>query len=190
MSSLLNDRQIIQEVHNHSMIEPFESKLINTDFEQKIISYGLSSAGYDMRLDPHFKVLVPYNGEQILDPKRVTESHYESVFADSIIVSPGNTILGTSMEYFRIPEDISCVVLGKSTYARCGIHVLTTPAEPGWHGKLTIEISNLSPIPVKVYAREGICQMLFFKLDGRPITTYLDRNGKYNGQTTTTIAKV
>lgn len=191
--SLLNDHQIIQRSHD-GMITPFISNqvkhhLTENDEKVPVISYGLSSAGYDMRLDCHIKIPADHVG--ILDPKTLSQQSYNDIWIhEYAIINPGTTILGTSMETFDIPEDIHCLCVGKSTYARIGVHILTTPAEPGWSGKLTLEISNLSGVPVKVYAFEGIAQMMFFRLDARPITTYKDRQGKYNGQTTTTIAKV
>lgn len=193
---LLNDNQITHLARFADMITPFEPEQVRKlPNGEKCISYGLSSAGYDMRLGCDFKLPSghPLPGQRIktLDPKTVTEQDYDfSHFEEGFLIMPGHCILGTSVEEFRIPEDVHCLVVGKSTYARLGIHVLTTPAEPGWYGKLTIEIANLSGLPVKIYPNEGICQMLFFKLESRPKTTYRDREGKYNGQTTTTIARI
>lgn len=186
--SLLTDRQIMRLAVDCQMISPFEPKQIRRIEDERIISYGLSSAGYDLRLANHF--MMPAQHVGLLDPKNMDETCYENLWSDEIIIAPGMTVLGVSLEELRIPENVHCLVVGKSTYARVGIHVLTTPAEPGWFGKLTIEISNLNRIPAKIYANEGICQMTFFELDSKPMVTYTDRQGKYNGQTTTTIAKV
>lgn len=187
--TILTDQQIIQRVIDGDMIAPFSREQIKERDGQKLISSGLSSAGYDLTLDSEILFPAPHIG--LIDPKRINEACYVQTWtAGQVVIPPGVTVLGTSVEYLRIPEDVHCLVVGKSTYARVGIHVLTTPAEPGWSGKLTIEISNLNPLPAAIYTGEGICQIMFFRLDAKPITTYKDRNGKYNGQTKTTIAKV
>lgn len=181
-----------------SMIEPFtpsqirykEQRRIN-ESPEKIISYGLSSRGYDARLDnvflkPRFDMDI-HDG--FADPKDTQVSDYDQVILNKIILPPGRFILGQTIEYFRIPKDILGVCFNKSTYARCGILINVTPLEPGWEGQLTVEISNTHEKPVVIYAGEGICQILFDKGEECEIS-YADRGGKYMGQIEPTVAKV
>lgn len=171
------------------MITPFTAHQVRTDERNNpIISYGLSSAGYDMRLGPYaYVVKYPIGG--YISPKYPVHSETPTRHADGgYIISPNRTLIGASVEHFRLPPDVMCVIVGKSTYARCGIHVLTTPAEPEWEGHLTLEISNLNPEPAIIYPDEGIAQCLFFRLSNRPNVTYADRSGKYQNQPPRPIA--
>jgi dCTP deaminase len=165
------------------MIEPFADHLVREEDGQKTISYGLSSFGYDLRISNEFYIFSNVCGSAVVDPKnfpqeamvqRVVQPH------EGVIIPPNTYVLGKSMEYVRIPEDVMAVCIGKSTYARCGILVNVTPLEAGWEGQVTIEISNSTPLPAKVYACEGILQVMF--LSGEwPMVTYADRKGKYQG---------
>lgn len=179
---ILNDRQIA-ELASAGMIEPFSDHLVREEDGRRIISYGLSSFGYDLRISGEFYVFSNVCGSAIVDPKdfpqeamvrKVVEPHA------AIIVPPNTYVLGMSVEYVRVPEDVMTLCIGKSTYARCGIIVNVTPLEAGWEGQVTIEISNSTPLPAKVYAYEGILQVLFFRGE-RPSVTYADRKGKYQG---------
>lgn len=154
-----------------------------------IIPYGLSSCGYDIRLAPHFKIFTPKYGG-LIDPKNFDPRLLEDVDADFCDVPSNSYMLASSIEIFNMPEDVKGACLGKSTYARCGLIINVTPLEPDWNGVVTIEISNSTPILVRVYANEGFCQFQFEKLNKRPETTYGDRKGKYQNQTGITLAKV
>lgn len=190
------------------MIEPFEPKAVkevtvmDTAMAQpslrSIISYGTSSYGYDMRIADSFKVFTNVHGAEV-DPKNIDERAFVEVSASAnggfIRIPPNSFALGRSVERFIIPDDVLCVVLGKSTYARCGIVCNVTPLEPGWEGYVTIEISNTTPLPARIYANEGIAQVLFFQSDERCETTYREKNagkaGKYQGQSAqVTLPKV
>ena len=182
------------------MIEPFEDEQINNvgkkhGFEYlenikptPLISYGTSSYGYDVRCAPEFKVFTNINST-IVDPKNFDESTFVNVVSDVCIIPPNSFALARTIEYFRIPRDVLVVCLGKSTYARCGIIVNVTPLEPEWEGHVTLEFSNTTPLPAKIYANEGVAQMLFFGADDVCRTSYRDRNGKYQGQTGITLPK-
>ncbi|MBE3599484.1 MAG: dCTP deaminase [Limnochordaceae bacterium] len=167
------------------MIEPFVPEQVrvvdaNTPHERRVISYGLSSFGYDLRVAREFKIFTNVNSS-IVDPKHFDPGAFVDFEGDVCIIPPNSFALARSVEYLRIPEDVVCITLGKSTYARCGIIVNITPAEPGWRGYLTIEISNTTPLPARIYAGEGIAQMLFFRGE-RPAVTYSSRQGKYQDQ--------
>lgn len=182
---ILNDREIARLAREHRMIDPFVPEQVRvvdagTPRERRVISYGLSSFGYDLRVAREFKVFTNVNST-IVDPKQFDPRAFVDFEGDVCIIPPNSFALARSMEYFRIPEDVVCVTLGKSTYARCGIIVNITPAEPGWRGYLTIEISNTTPLPARIYAGEGIAQMLFFRGE-RPSVTYASRGGKYQDQ--------
>lgn len=179
------DRWIARMAVEHKMIEPFEGRLVR---EGKI-SYGLSSYGYDMRLADEFLIFTNVWGV-VVDPKAIDEKVFVRHKGDSCIIPPNSFALARSVEYFRIPKEITCITLGKSTYARCGIVCNVTPLEAGWEGHVTIEISNTTPLPAKVYAHEGICQVLFFEGDEICQTSYGDRKGKYQGQRGITLPKV
>lgn len=179
---LLSDISISQ---IKDMIEPFEPTLVKNGN----ISYGLSSYGYDARLAPEFDECL-MNHSQIIDPKNLDSSIFTRHNADYHIIPPHGFVLCRTLEYFKIPEDILVICLGKSTYARCGLLVNVTPLEPGWEGHVTLELSNTTPLPVKVYANEGICQFLFFRGDQKCAISYASRKGKYMGQRGITHAKM
>ena len=165
------------------MISPFEDGQIRKVEDQRVISYGTSSFGYDMRVSDEFKLFTNTNAT-VVDPKQFdTRALIDAQVGEdgSVIIPPNSFTLCRSLEYFHMPEDVVAICLGKSTYARCGLIVNVTPLEPGWNGHLTIEISNTTSLPVKVYAHEGIAQLLFFR-GNRPLVTYADRGGKYQGQ--------
>jgi dCTP deaminase len=160
------------------MIEPFVEKQVR----EGVISYGLSSYGYDLRVSDEFKVFTDVYGATI-DPKSFAPNAFVDIQGDMCVVPPNSFALARSVEYFRIPSNVLTICLGKSTYARAGIVVNVTPFEPGWEGFVTLEISNTTPLPAKVYANEGLCQVLFFEGDEPCEVTYADRKGKYQGQT-------
>ncbi|MEM1158435.1 MAG: dCTP deaminase [Verrucomicrobiota bacterium] len=187
--SILCDEQIT-ELARSGMIEPFEAGQIRqNDTGNRVISYGTSSYGYDLRVSNEFKIFTNVNNS-IVDPKQFCEDSFVDMTTDMCIVPPNSFALARSVEYFRIPRDVLTVCLGKSTYARCGIIVNVTPFEPEWEGHVTLEISNTTPLPAKVYANEGLAQVLFFKADQACQTSYKDRGGKYQGQTGITIPKM
>ena len=161
----------------HEMISPFSEKQVR----QGVISYGLSSYGYDLRVADEFKIFTNVNST-IVDPKNFDERSFVTVQSDCCIVPPNSFALARSIEYFKIPRDVLTICLGKSTYARCGIIVNVTPFEPEWEGYVTLEISNTTPLPAKIYANEGLCQIIFFQSDETCETSYADRKGKYQGQ--------
>lgn len=163
------------------IIEPFVDHLVRFDQDgKKIVSYGLSSFGYDIRVANEFKVFTNvYNS--VVDPKEFSDDAFVNICTNECIIPPNSFALAQSVEYFKIPRNILAICIGKSTYARCGIIVNVTPLEPGWEGRLVIEISNTTPLPAKIYANEGIAQLLF--LEGEPCrVSYADRQGKYMGQ--------
>ena len=162
----------------HGMIEPFEDRQVR----EGVVSFGLSSYGYDIRVADEFKVFTNINNT-LIDPKSFVDMRGDC------IVPPNSFALARTIEYFRIPRDVLTVCLGKSTYARCGIIVNVTPFEPEWEGHVTIEISNTTPLPAKIYANEGIAQVLFFESDEVCETSYKDRGGKYQGQQGVTLPK-
>jgi len=175
--SIQSDRWIREQAVHHRMIEPFSEKQVR----EGVISYGLSSYGYDLRVSDEFKIFTNVNSV-LIDPKAFDERSFVSVQAESVIVPPNSFALARSIEYFRIPRDVLTICVGKSTYARCGIIVNVTPFEPEWEGFVTLEISNTTPLPAKVYANEGLCQILFFRSDEACEISYADRKGKYQKQ--------
>jgi len=175
--SIKSDRWIREMALKHEMISPFSEKQVR----QGVISYGLSSYGYDLRVADEFKIFTNVNST-IVDPKNFDERSFVSVRSDCCIVPPNSFALARSIEYFKIPRDVLTICLGKSTYARCGIIVNVTPFEPEWEGYVTLEISNTTPLPAKIYANEGLCQIIFFQSDEACETSYADRKGKYQGQ--------
>ena len=175
--SIQCDRWIREQAARHKMIEPFTEKQVSSN----VISYGLSSYGYDLRVTEEFKIFTNVNSA-IIDPKAFDERSFVSVRGDSVIVPPNSFALARSVEYFRIPRDVLAICVGKSTYARCGIIVNVTPLEPEWEWFVTLEISNTTPLPAKVYANEGLCQILFFRSDEACEISYADRKGKYQKQ--------
>lgn len=171
------------------MIEPFESAQVRGD----VISYGLSSYGYDIRLAGEFKVLpVPLPGVAgaVLDPKTVDDGTFDDVQAVTFDLAPNTFVLGRTVEYFRIPPDVLTLCTGKSSYARCGVLVNVTPFEPGWEGYATLCIANVGPRPVRLYAGEGIAQVIFFESDDPCEVTYADKQGKYQAQQAITTARL
>jgi dCTP deaminase len=167
------------------MISPFCEK----QMREGVISYGLSSYGYDLRVADEFKIFTNVNSA-VVDPKSFDERSFVSVRADSVMVPPNSFALARSVEYFKIPRDVLTLCVGKSTYARCGIIVNVTPFEPEWEGFVTLEISNTTPLPAKIYANEGLCQILFFQSDEVCQVSYKDKAGKYQNQTGIVLPKL
>ena len=171
------------------MIEPFaEGQVREAEGGAQVISYGVSSYGYDLRVSDEFKVFTDVFST-VVDPKAFDERSFVDMKTDECIIPRNSFDLSRSVEYFRIPRDVLTVCLGKSTYARCGIIVNVTPFEPEWEGHVTLEISNTTPLPAKIYANEGLAQVLFFEAEEVCETSYADRGGKYQGQTGITLAK-
>lgn len=190
--SILPDHEIARLAREEAMIEPFEPKLVRAHPDgSRVLSYGLSSFGYDLRVADEFKIFRPrYDGESVVDPKALRADLLEDFQGPVCIIPPNSYALCRSLEYFRIPRDLLVVVVGKSSYARSGLIVNVTPGEPGWEGHWTIEISNAAPLPAKLYANEGIAQCLFFRGTLPPETTYADRAGKYQGQRGITLPRM
>ena len=186
--TIKSDRWIIEKA-KHGMIEPFEAKQIRTRGEDKVISYGTSSYGYDVRCANDFKVFTNIHSATV-DPKAFSESSFVDVSGETCVIPPNSFALASTVEYFRIPENVLTICLGKSTYARCGIIVNVTPLEPEWEGHVTLEFSNTTPLPAKIYANEGACQFLFYKGEAPPEVSYKDRSGKYMKQTGVTLPKL
>ena len=170
------------------MISPFEPGQVRYQDEDRIISYGTSSYGYDVRCSNEFKIFTNINSA-VVDPKNFDESSFVDVQSDVCIIPPNSFALARTVETFRIPRNVLTVCLGKSTYARCGIIVNVTPLEPEWEGQVTLEFSNTTPLPAKIYANEGVAQMLFFESDEVCETSYADRGGKYQGQAGVTLPR-
>lgn len=170
------------------MIEPFAEKQNREQNGAKIISYGLSSYGYDARCSNEFMIFTNVDNA-IVDPKDFSNKSFVERTTDVCVIPPNSFVLTRTVEYFRIPKDVLVVCLGKSTYARCGLIVNVTPLEPGWEGHVTLEISNTTPLPAKVYANEGVAQFLFFKGSSQCEVTYADRSGKYMGQRGVTLPR-
>jgi len=183
--TVLSDKWIKEMVRTNNMISPFENKQVRGNK----ISYGLSSFGYDARVSNEFKIFTNVNSE-IVDPKNFKLNNFISKKGDECIIPPNSFVLSSTVEYFRIPNDVMVICLGKSTYARCGIIVNVTPLEPGWEGNVTLEFSNTTPLPAKIYANEGAAQFIFLKGNEKPDITYADRNGKYMKQSGVTLPKV
>ena len=170
------------------MIEPFADEQVRYVDGEKVISYGLSSYGYDLRVADEFKVFTNINNS-LIDPKNFSDSAFVHLQGKFCIIPPNSFALARSVEYFRIPREVLTICLGKSTYARCGIIVNVTPFEPEWHGYVTLEISNTTPLPAKVYANEGLAQVLFYEAAEVCETSYADKAGKYMGQVGITLPK-
>ena len=179
------DSWIREKSINEEMITPFCEGLVG----EGVVSYGLSSYGYDIRVSNEFKVFTNVNST-VIDPKNFDHDSVVDYVGDICIVPPNSFALARTVEYFKMPSDTLAVCLGKSTYARCGIIVNVTPFEPGFEGHITIEISNTTPLPAKIYANEGIAQVLFFQGDGQCETTYKDRKGKYQKQKGITLPRI
>jgi dCTP deaminase len=186
---VLSDRQIKKMALEKGMIDPFVSDQIKESDGKKIISYGLSSYGYDARLANEFKVFTNVDST-IVDPKNFNSKSFVSREGDTYTIPPNSFILARTVEYFRVPEDVIVICVGKSTYARCGIIVNVTPLEPGWEGHVTLEFSNTSPLPAIIYANEGACQFIFFQGSEPCDVSYNLRNGKYMGQRGVTLPRV
>ena len=187
--SLREDKWIRKMALEEGMIEPFVDSQVKSIENQKIVSYGLSSYGYDVRVGNRFKVFTNVHNS-IVDPKNFTEDAFVDIEGDYCIIPPNSFALASTVEYFRIPRNCLTVCLGKSTYARCGIIVNVTPFEPEWEGHVTIEISNTTPLPAKIYSNEGIAQVLFFEAKQNCEISYRDRAGKYMKQTGITVPSV
>ena len=185
MPSIKADRWIKKMALEQGMIEPFEDRQVRAG----VISYGLSSYGYDIRVADEFKVFTNINST-VVDPKHFDARSFVDVQADVCIIPPNSFALARTIEYFRIPRDVLTVCVGKSTYARCGLIVNVTPFEPEWEGFVTLEISNTTPLPAKVYSNEGIAQVLFFQGDETCDVSYADKKGKYQGQRGLTLPKL
>jgi dCTP deaminase len=185
--SIKSDRWIRRMAREHGMIEPF----VDGQVREGAISYGVSSYGYDMRVAPEFRIFTNVLSV-IVDPKHFDARSFVEFDGDVCIVPPNSFALARSVEYFRIPRNVLTICVGKSTYARCGIITNVTPFEPEWEGHVTLEISNTTPLPAKIYANEGICQVLFFEADDDDIcqTSYGDKKGKYQKQTGVTLPKL
>lgn len=188
--SIMSDRWIEEMSTKHQMILPFVARQTKQDEHgQKLISYGNSSYGYDARVSDEFKIFTNIDSA-IVDPKNFSENSFVDRKTNVCIIPPNSFALARTVEYFKIPEDVLVICVGKSTYARCGIIVNVTPLEPGWEGHVTLEFSNTTPLPAKIYAFEGACQFLFLKGNEKCQTSYLSRSGKYMGQTGVTLPKV
>jgi len=186
--SIKSDKWIRRMASEHGMIEPFEPGQVKRNETGPIVSYGTSSYGYDIRCSNEFKLFTNINST-IVDPKNFDANSFVDVKNDVCIIPPNSFALARTVEYFRIPRNVLTICLGKSTYARCGIIVNVTPFEPEWEGFVTLEFSNTTPLPAKIYANEGIAQVLFFESDEVCETSYKDRGGKYQGQTGVTLPK-
>jgi len=182
---LKQDSWIREKALKEGMIEPFVEGLTT----QGVVSYGLSSYGYDIRVSNEFKIFTNINAT-VVDPKHFDSANVVDFVGDVCIVPPNSFALARTIEYFKIPRNVLAICLGKSTYARCGIIVNVTPFEPEFEGHITIEISNTTPLPAKIYANEGIAQVLFFEGDDECEVSYKDRSGKYHGQTGITLPRV
>ncbi len=183
--SIKSDKWIKRMAHEHRMIEPFSDRQVR----EGVISYGVSSYGYDVRIARDFKIFTNINS-MIVDPKSFDSRSFVDFEGDVCVIPPNSFALARTVEYFRIPRNVLVIALGKSTYARCGIILNVTPLEPEWEGIVTLEVSNTTPLPAKIYANEGIAQMLFFESDEQCEVSYADKKGKYQGQKALTLPKL
>jgi len=186
--SVKSDKWIRRMAKEQGLIEPFEPQQIKQKDNQKLISYGTSSYGYDVRCASEFRIFTNINSA-IVDPKDFDSNSFVNQDSDVCIIPPNSFALARTVEYFRIPRNILTICLGKSTYARCGIIVNVTPLEPEWEGHVTLEFSNTTTLPAKIYANEGVAQVIFFESDEVCETSYKDRGGKYQGQKGVTLPK-
>lgn len=187
--SIKSDKWIRRMAEQHDMISPFVADQVRgTSRQNKIISYGTSSYGYDVRCADEFKIFHNINSA-VVDPKKFDPNSFVDVKSDVCIIPPNSFCLARTVEYLKIPRNVLTVCLGKSTYARCGIIVNVTPLEPEWEGHVTLEFSNTTPLPAKIYANEGVAQFLFFESDEECDVSYADRGGKYQGQKGVTLPK-
>ena len=187
--SIKSDKWIRRMAAERRMIEPFEPEQVKEVKGQRIVSYGTSSYGYDIRCSNEFKLFTNLNST-IVDPKNFDDKSFVDFRGDWCIIPPNSFALARTVEYFRIPRNVLTICLGKSTYARCGIIVNVTPFEPEWEGFVTLEFSNTTPLPAKIYANEGIAQVLFFESDEICQTSYADKKGKYQAQKVLTLPKI
>ncbi|MFQ5993720.1 MAG: dCTP deaminase [Acidiferrobacterales bacterium] len=186
--TIKSDRWIRRMANEHGMIEPFapcQTKKVN---DQRVVSFGTSSYGYDIRCSEEFKIFTNIN-TAVVDPKNFDDSSFVDFRGEVCIIPPNSFALARTVEYFRIPRNVLTICLGKSTYARCGIIVNVTPFEPEWEGYATLEFSNTTPLPAKIYANEGVAQVIFFEADEDCDTSYKERGGKYMGQVGVTLPK-
>jgi dCTP deaminase len=183
--SIKSDRWIRRMAREHRMIEPFSDRQVR----EGVISYGVSSYGYDVRIASDFKIFTNINST-IVDPKNFDSRSFVDFVGDVCVIPPNSFALARTVEYFRIPRNVIVIALGKSTYARCGIILNVTPLEPEWEGIVTLEVSNTTPLPARIYANEGIAQMLFFESDEECEVSYADKKGKYQGQKSLTLPKL
>jgi len=186
--SIKSDRWIRRMADAHGMIQPFEPSQVRKNGIDRIVSYGTSSYGYDVRCSDEFKIFTNINSA-IVDPKGFDENSFVNVKADVCMIPPNSFALASTVEHFRIPRNVLTICLGKSTYARCGIIVNVTPLEPEWEGHVTLEFSNTTPLPARIYANEGVAQMIFLESDEECESSYKDRGGKYQGQMGVTLPK-
>ncbi|OGT37048.1 MAG: dCTP deaminase [Gammaproteobacteria bacterium RIFCSPHIGHO2_12_FULL_38_14] len=184
--TIKSDKWIRKMAEVHGMITPFEPAQVRYKENDKIVSHGTSSYGYDIRCSSEFKVFTNINSA-VVDPKNFTPQSFVDVHSDVCIIPPNSFALARSVEYFRVPRNVLVICLGKSTYARCGIIVNVTPLEPEWEGHITLEFSNTTPLPAKIYAHEGVAQLIFLESDEHCETSYKDREGKYQGQQGVTL---
>ncbi len=187
--SIKSDKWIKEMAKSHKMIEPFEPGQVRVgEKEERLISYGTSSYGYDVRCSSEFKVFTNIHSATV-DPKNFDEDSFVDIKSDVCVIPPNSFALASTIEYFKIPRNVLTICLGKSTYARCGIIVNVTPLEPEWEGHVTLEFSNTTSLPAKIYANEGVAQMLFLESDEECEISYKDRGGKYQGQKGVTLPK-
>jgi dCTP deaminase len=186
---VMHDGWIDEMATKHGMIEPYASRQVREKNGAKIISYGVTSYGYDARVSDKFKIFTNIDSD-IIDPKNFSPSSFVDRSGESCIIPPNSFVLASTVEYFRIPRDVLVICVGKSTYARCGIIVNVTPLEPEWEGHVTLEFSNTTPLPAKLYANEGACQFIFLKGDKLCNVSYADKNGKYMGQRGVTLPRI
>ncbi len=186
--TIKSDKWIRRMAQEHGMIEPFVERQVRGADDSRVISYGVSSYGYDVRCAAEFKVFTNIHSA-VVDPKNFDEKSFVDINSDVCIIPPNSFALARTVEYFRIPRDVLTICLGKSTYARCGIIVNVTPLEPEWEGHVTLEFSNTTNLPAKIYANEGVAQMLFLQSDEACEVSYKDRGGKYQGQRGVTLPK-
>lgn len=187
--TIMSDKWIVDKAENEKMISPLTKQQVKTIDGKKVISYGVSSYGYDARVSDEFKIFTNLN-TAIVDPKNFNSESLVDRKTEVCIIPPNSFALARTVEYFKIPNDVLVICVGKSTYARCGIIVNVTPLEPGWEGHVTLEFSNTTPLPAKIYAGEGACQFLFFKGNEECLTNYKNRAGKYMGQVGVTLPKI
>lgn len=186
--TIKSDRWIERQALDHGMISPFEKNQVRENEQGRIISYGVSSYGYDVRCSNEFKLFTNINST-IVDPKAFDTNSFIDIQSDVCIIPPNSFALARTVEYFRIPRNILTICLGKSTYARCGIIVNVTPLEPEWEGHVTLEFSNTTTLPAKIYANEGVAQFIFLEASEVCAVSYRDRAGKYQGQTGVTLPR-